>query len=258
MWGSIIGDIIGSIYEYEQIKKIKRLKNIKELITSSSFFSDDTILTIAIMDAIINDKNYEKYLREYGNKYIDYKPNFKPYFNTSFSPEFIKWLKNEKSGNSIGNGAMMRIAPIGYLFDDEQELLNNTKLATITSHNSKEAINCSTIITQVIFLKRNGYSKDEIIAKLNLDIKPSLFLKFNTTCTETINNCLYSVFTSNSYEESIRKILSFGGDTDTNACIVGGMAEALYGVDDILIKQAQEKIPKQFVKVLELGYKLIK
>lgn len=258
MWGAIIGDLIGSIYEYDQIRAVKGITNIEKLITKDSFFSDDTILTIAIIDAIINDKNYEKYLREYGLKYINYKPNYLPYFKNSFSPEFIKWLKYEKSGNSCGNGAMMRISPIGFLFNTEKEIINNAFNATISSHNSIEAIECATKIARIIFLSRNGYNKNQIQNILNLNIKSKPFLKFNSTCYETIDNCLYSVFSANSYEESMYKILSFGGDTDTNACIVGSMAEAMYGVSEILIKQSKTKLPKEFIKKIDYGYSLIK
>ena len=118
MWGAIIGDLAGSTYEYSQIKKVSSIKANK-LIQDNSFFSDDTILTIAILDAILNDRDYEKYLKLYGNEFINYKPNYEPYFKTTFSPGFTKWLKNNIQGNSAGNGAMMRISPIGYLFNNE-------------------------------------------------------------------------------------------------------------------------------------------
>ena len=85
MWGAIIGDLAGSIYEFRQTKNIKGIKiNQNEIISETSFFSDDTILTIAVMEAIQTDKNYEKHLKKYGNLYKNYKPNYKPYFNTSF------------------------------------------------------------------------------------------------------------------------------------------------------------------------------
>ena len=256
MWGAIIGDLAGSIYEYDQIKSIKGIVP-KEIIQDNSFFSDDTILTIAILDSIIKKGNYEHFLREYGKKYTNYKPNFKPYFETSFSPGFIKWVNKEKEGNSIGNGAMMRISPIGYMFDSEREVIENTKLATIPSHNSYEAIECSKIIALIIYYARNGYDKNKIIEKLDVKLEYKPFKKFNVTCNQTINNCLYALFTSNSFEESIKKVISYGGDTDTNACIVGSMAEALYGIDSELIEKAKKKIPKEFIDVLDLGYKII-
>ena len=113
MYGAIIGDIAGSIYEYNQLKEIKKIK-INEIIPENGFFSDDTILTVAVADAIQHGGDYEKYLRLYGKKYENYRPNHEPYFKTSFSPGFIKWINGEKEGNSIGNGALMRISPVGF------------------------------------------------------------------------------------------------------------------------------------------------
>lgn len=256
MWGAIIGDLAGSIYEYEQTKEIAEIKDKKSLITDRSFYSDDTILTIAILEAVLDDCNYERYLKEYGLKFINYKPDFEPYFKTSFSPGFINWLNGKSTGTSIGNGALMRISSIGFLFNSEEEVIKHTKLATIPSHNSTEAISSATLVARIIYLAKEGYNKEKIMDILKIKLSPVVFSKFNSTCIETINNCLYAVFSSNNYEDSILKILSFGGDTDTNACIVGSMAEALYGIDKSLIEQAKMKIPPDFVEKLELGYKL--
>lgn len=256
MWGAIIGDLAGSIYEYEQMKVVKPIKN-KEIIKEDSFFSDDTILTIAILDAIENDKDYEKYLKDYANRYSSYKPEFEPYFETIFSPRFTKWANSGKEENSTGNGAMMRISPVGYMFDSEREVIENSRLATIPSHNSDEAIKCAKIIALIIYYARKGLNKDEIIDKLNINLQYKPFETFNLTCNATIDNCLYALFTSNSFEESINKVISYGGDTDTNACIVGSMAEALFGIDIELINNAKRKIPKEFIEVLEKAYKII-
>lgn len=254
MWGAIIGDLAGSIYEYSQTKKIAEI-NVNNLIEENSFFSDDTILTIAIIDAILNDKNYEKYLKKYGKKYEQYKPDFTPYFKTTFSPGFQKWINEEIQGASIGNGAMMRISPIGFLFDNENDVKIQSKLATIPSHNNEESINCAETIALIIFYARKGLKKEEIIKKINIKLSYKPFIKFNYTCKDTIDNCLYAVFTSNSFEESIRKIISYGGDTDTNACIVGSLAEALFGIPKKLINEAKVKIPKEFIDIIENAYK---
>lgn len=254
MYGAIIGDLAGSLYEYGQIKKIKEVK-VNKIIEDNSFYSDDTILTIAVMDAMLNNKDFEYYLKKYAKEYMDYKPNINPYFKTTFSPGFTKWVNsNDVVGNSIGNGAMMRISPVGYLSNSIEEVVEYSRLATIPSHNSKEAVDCATHVALIIYLAKNNYSKEEIINLLNLKYIYIPFKEFNYTCSSTINNCLYALFTSNSYEEAIRKVISFGGDTDTNACIVGSMAEALYGIDNNLINLAKEKIPKNFVKILERGY----
>ena len=109
MLGAIYGDKAGSIYEFSQLKEIKSIDP-KKLIIEESFYSDDTIETIAVMDAILNNKNYGETLREYILKYENYRPNFKPYFKTSFSPGTIKWAKGTGRDDSIGNGAMMRVS----------------------------------------------------------------------------------------------------------------------------------------------------
>ena len=254
MYGAIIGDLAGSIYEYDQINKVKEVK-VNNIIEDNSFYSDDTILTIAVMDAMLNNKDFEYYLKKYAKEYMDYKPNISPYFKTPFSPGFTKWVNGNFNGNGKGNGAMMRISPVGLLSNSIEEVIEYSKQATIPSHNSEEAIECTTTIALIIYLAKNNYSKEEIISLLNLKYSYIAFKEFNYTCSTTINNCLYALFTSDSYEEAIRKVISFGGDTDTNACIVGSMAEVMYGLDNNLINLAKEKIPKKFVKLLEKGYK---
>ena len=254
MWGAIIGDIAGSIYEFDQLKKVKPVE-CNDIIPENGFFSDDTILTVAIANAIETDRNYEKYLKIYGKNYEDYKPDFKPYFKTSFSPGFIKWVNGEKEGNSTGNGALMRISPVGYMFNSEKEVNENAILATTPSHNSKEAIELAKTVALIIYYSRQGWPKEEILKKLNINLQYKTFQKFNTTCQETIDNCLYALFTSKNFEESIKKVISFGGDTDTNACIVGSMAEAMYGIDSALIEKVKLKIPKEFIEIIERGYK---
>ena len=254
MWGSIIGDLAGSVYEFSQIKEVTPVV-VDELIRDDAFYSDDTILMVAIIDAILNDRDYNKYLREYGLEFIDYKPDVSPYFKTSFSPGFIKWLKGNEEGLSIGNGAMMRIAPVGYLFNDLDAVREESEKATIPSHNNEESIKCAQVVASIIYLARSGYSKEEIIELLDLDISFKPFSKFNYTCSDTIGNCLYALFTTDSFENALREVISYGGDTDTNACIVGGMAEAFYGVDQSLVDKAKGKVPERFVKVLEKAYK---
>ena len=249
MYGAIVGDLAGSIYEFNQLKKIQSIK-MNNLIEDNAFYSDDTILTIAILDAILNNKDYDYYLRKYIQEYKKYKPNFNPYFKTLFSPNLIKWSNLNMIGTSHGNGAMMRISPVGYMFDSEIDVIENAKLATIPSHNSKEVIDSATMVALIIYYSRKGYTKDEIIKMMNIDIKYIPFTKFNTTCEETIGNCIYALYNSNSFEDAIRTTLLMGGDTDTNCAIVGSMAEAMYGIDSELIEKVNERIPQKFVKIL--------
>ena len=254
MWGAVIGDLAGSIYEYEQIKGVKKVES-KEIIPDNAFYSDDTILTIAVLDAIMHDKDYEKYLKLYGNKYSTFKPNIEPYFEKVFSPGFIKWCEGEKEGVSTGNGAMMRISPVGYMFNSEKEVKENSKLATIPSHNSKEAIDAAEKVALIIYYARKGFSKNQIIKKLDIELKYKPFEKFNYTCSTTIDNCLYAIYHSDSFEDSIRKVLLMGGDTDTNACIVGSVTEAIYGMTEEQKILAQKDLPVKYTKILKKVYK---
>ena len=255
MLGAIIGDLAGSIYEFEQIKNFHPVK-IKNIIEENSFFSDDTILTIAIADAILNNSDFETKLKEYAIAYDDKIPAGIPYFKTMFSPSFSKWAKGNYQGDSAGNGAMMRISPVGYLFNTEEDVIKNANLTTIPSHNNKDAIKSAKIVALIIYYARLGLSKQEIINKLNLKIKKPKLTKFNYTCADTIDLCLYSLFKSNSFEENIRLAISFGGYTDTNACIVGSIAEALYGIDENLKEQASSKLTKKFINILNKAYKI--
>lgn len=253
MYGAIIGDLAGSIYEYNQFNKVSSVK-VENIISDNAFYSDDTILTMAIMDAIMNDRNYGKYLRKYINKYSNYLPSRENYFDTIFSPNLIKWAKSNSIGTSSGNGAMMRVSSVGYLFNTEEEVITNARLATIPSHNSEEAIECATKVALIIYYLRVGLSLHQVYSKLNINPVYKKFDSFNYTCGETINNCLYIVKNSNSFEDAIRKVIELGGDTDTNACIVGSIAEALYGIPNYLIEKANKFIPDEFKKLLNKYY----
>ena len=149
----------------------------------------------------------------------------------------------------------MRISPVGYLFDNEEDVIENARLVTIPSHNSKEAIESATIIALMIYYFRNGLTKEEVFQKLNILVKYEPFVKFNTTCRETIGNCLYAIYNSVSFEDSIRKTLLMGGDTDTNCCIVGSVTESLYGMSEVQKKETISGLPNQYVKILKRVYK---
>lgn len=198
MYGAIIGDLAGSIYEYSQFKKTTNIVVSKPLIKSTSFFSDDTILTIAITDAFLHDQNYDFYLRLYIKEYQNYHPNYFPYFTSAFSPNSIKWAHTNELGNS----------------------------------------------------NRQGYSFKEATEKIKLEYTYTPFTKFNTTCKRTLPNCLYALSQTTNFEEAISYTIRMGGDTDTNAAIVGSIAEALYGVPSDLQKEAEAKIPPTFTRVL--------
>jgi ADP-ribosylglycohydrolase len=258
MWGAVIGDIAGSIYERAQHRKVSPVVMV-DLITPTSYYSDDTILTIAIYDAILNNADYGDALRAYGRKFMHYWPN-SPNLAVqvprgAFSQGFTSWVNGETDGKSMGNGAMMRISGVGKMFSSEKDVLENARLATIPSHNSQSAVECAQKVALTIFYARMGMTKEWIRRKLGFEViefRP--FERFNRTCNETITNCMYALFESVNFEDAVRHVIGFGGDTDTNGAIVGAMAEALYGVPEYLVRQARKKIPKEFSQLLDLAY----
>lgn len=253
MLGAIYGDKAGSIYEFAQVKSVQTI-DIDKIDLTSSFYSDDTIETIAVMDAIINNRDYDEMLKQYILSYEDYKPDFSPYFKTSFSPNAISWAKGKGRSDSIGNGAMMRISPIGFLFDTEEEIRKQARLATIPSHNSLEAIDCATTIALMIYYFRKGLDREEVYKRLDLSVEYKPFIRFNSTCGETLGNCLYALYHSNSFEDAIIRVLSMGGDTDTNGCIVGAVAEAMYGMSQEQKALAQMDLPSEFIDIIKRVY----
>ena len=154
MLGAIYGDKAGSIYEFNQTINIESI-NPEKLILPNSFYSDDTIETIAVIDAIINNKDYEDTLRKYILENIEYRPNFKPYFKTSFSPGTIKWAKGIGRNDSIGNGAIMRISPVGYLFNSEN--VNKDFLVSFNISSGTYASSYNTLFNAFDEAKANGY-----------------------------------------------------------------------------------------------------
>lgn len=253
MLGAIIGDFAGSIYEFGQIKTIKPIK-MQSIFPQNAFFSDDTILTCAVADAILREKPYEEKLKEYVQNFSDYHPSFKPYFKNTFSSNFIAWARGENNGTSSGNGAMMRVSPVGFWFETQEEVVDNVVKLTKCSHDSEDAIACAKIVALVIFFARKGFTKNEIRSKLGLKIKKHKIEKFNFLSRETLDICLYSFFKSSSFEDCIKIALSFGGDTDTNACISASMAEAFYGIDENLKKQAKAMLPKELLAIVNEFY----
>jgi len=276
MYGAIIGDLAGSIYEYSEFKDslkkkvdLKRRLEIlhkKELISDDAFYSDDTILTISILESILEGISYSENLKKYGLLYKEQVPNG-DYFKYMFSEGFIKWCESDKMGYSKGNGAMMRISPVGYLFNTEEQVIEESEKATMTSHNDGLSVMGAMIVSLMIYYARIGLSKKEIESKIkiwcnvdyNFDIDELRETNtFKYTSEETLPFILYTIFNTNSFEEAIRVSISLGGDTDTVACIVGSIAEAIYGVPEYLKERADEFIPEEFKKILSKGYKQIR
>ncbi len=270
MYGAIIGDFAGSIYEYPEFIDTRKQKinyerrqlilKKESIISKNSFYSDDTILTIAILDSVINEKDYATTLRQYARDFEHYKATDKMYFTTSFSPNFIKWCKEEIKGDSIGNGSAMRVSPIGQLYPNEQRVLQETEKATICSHNSEEALKGAESIALAIHLLKKGYDKNKVIKYIcqtfdyDIEYDLSTLQKTNTftsNCSTTVKEALFCFKISNNFDQAIKYAVSIGGDTDTTAAITGSLAETIYPIKQEYIEYVDNNIPSNFVKLLK-------
>ena len=273
MLGAIIGDVVGSIYEVKEVEAIKKNKDKKRsyeerikildkntpLLTNECSYTDDTTLTTAIIDAILNKKSYNSALREYGLREINLGVDI--YGRSRFSNGFVSWLKDETVGKSTGNGAAMRISGVGYLFNDLNEIKENARLATIPSHDTPEAILAAEVVATVVFMARKKCSKKEIkeyIEKYyNLDFDLEDLQKnyrFKANCNDSVPIALYVFLISNDFEDGLRKAISVGGDSDTIACIVGAISEAYYGIPEYLIKEIESYIPDYIKEIINEFY----
>lgn len=274
MLGAIIGDVAGSIYEVLEVDYLKKKhiprsyeerikildKNIP-LFNKESSITDDSILTCAIYDAIKNGNNdYEKYLKEYGINEL--KLGKDKYGRDRFSKGFIEWLNDNNKGDSFGNGAAMRVSPVGYLFDSFYEVKENAKISALPTHNNVEAIKASQAIATSIFLMRYGYTKEKVKEYIketyyDLDYDLETLQKTNTFSSKaavSVPQALFVFFESNDFEDAIRKAVSIGGDSDTIASIVGSLSESYYEIPEELIEQVKPYLNKEIYDLLKERY----
>lgn len=276
MLGSIIGDIIGSIYEVKEVEAIKNnidkkrsyedrikiLDNNTPLFTQYSSYTDDSVLTTAIADAVLNNKDYEFSLKKYGLNELDL--GMDKYGRSRFGKGFCEWLNGIGVGNSYGNGSAMRISPVGFLFNDIETIKKEVKLATIPSHNSIEAIKGAEAVAITIYLARIGESQEEIkkyieenYYKLDYNLEDlQKNYRFSSKCSNSVPQALYCFIISNDFEDAIRKSISIGGDSDTIAAIVGGISEAYYGIPEDILSEVYKYIPDYINEVLNQFYNL--
>ena len=252
MIGAIIGDIVGSRLENNNIKS----KNF-ELFTEESRFTDDTVLTIAIADCVLNGKDYEEEVRNYGNAFLD----------AGYGKTFKKWLAGIIQGpyNSWGNGSAMRVSPIGFALETEAEILEEAKKSADITHNHEEGVKGAQAIAMSVFMARKGKSKAEIKEYIetkfgyNLDrtideIRPTY--EFNVSCQGSVPESIIAFLESEDFEDAIRTAISIGGDSDTIASMTGAIAEAFYkNIPQELIDRVNEYLPDSFKKIVEAFYK---
>lgn len=225
MIGAILGDIIGSRFEFRPT-----LSENFELFTLKNTFTDDTILMVAVADALINNKDMAETLKEWYLKYPK-KP-----FGTNFS----RWVKGkEVSKKSVGNGAMMRLGALPFLYGDEPDMLRAGKYITKITHDTEEALISVEVMLRYAFNLKEALNKNCLPEELNLipntDLSFSdlwLQTRWNTNCYGTLPQAIASFKESKSFEDAIRKAVSFGSDSDTVAAITGIFAEAYYGLEE--------------------------
>ncbi len=249
MIGSIAGDIIGSVYEFDRIKT----KDFP-LFHPQCSFTDDTVLTVAVADAILSGRSYLESILQIGRRYP----------GAGYGGLFGDWLHSDdpQPYNSWGNGSAMRVSPVGFAFDTETEALEESRKTAEISHNHPEGIKGAQATALAIFLARMRHDKEEIRMKISRrfgydlhrtvdDIRPTY--SFNESCQGTVPEAIVSFLDSTSYEDAIRNAISLGGDSDTLACITGGIAEAFYGeVPDTIRTKALEFLTPDLREITEI------
>jgi ADP-ribosylglycohydrolase len=248
MIGAIAGDIIGSVYEHYQIKT----KDFP-LFHPQCCFTDDSVLTIAVAKAILDDRNYLKAVWEIGRRYP----------HAGYGGSFIGWLHSSEPRpyNSWGNGAAMRVSPVGFAFETAETVLREAACTAEISHNHPEGIKGAQATALAVFLARTtrdkGLIRREVGDRFGYDldrtvehIRPSY--GFDISCQGTVPEAIIAFLDSDSYEDAIRNAISLGGDSDTLACITGGIAEAYYGaVAPFIIQKVKECLTEELWTITE-------
>ncbi|GAA6750395.1 ADP-ribosylglycohydrolase family protein [Thermus antranikianii] len=251
MLGAIAGDIIGSVYEQKPIKT----KDFP-LFQPGSRYTDDTVLTVAIARAILRKTPYGEEMRRWGRRYP----------HAGYGPGFRAWLfsHDPRPYGSFGNGSAMRVSPVGFAFQTEEEVLREARAAAEVTHNHPEGIKGAQAVALAVFLARTGWEKEAIRLRIQSlfgydlsrpleEIRPAY--AFDGTCQGTVPQAIRAFLESTSYEDAIRNAVSLGGDSDTLASIAGGIAEAYYGgVPELIRDKVKRVLPPDLWAVVEEFY----
>ncbi|WP_455208899.1 ADP-ribosylglycohydrolase family protein [Kaarinaea lacus] len=248
MLGAIVGDVIGSVYEGWPLKT----KDF-DLFIPGTTYTDDTVLTVAIADAVLHHKDYEKMLLKYGRHYP----------NAGYGRSFSQWLKasHPQPYNSWGNGSAMRVSPIGFAFNSNIEVLDEARKSAVVTHNHPEGIKGAEATALAVYLARTGHEKEEIKSEIQKlfrydldrrldDIRDNYM--YTLSCQGSVPESIIAFLESTDYEDAIRNAISLGGDADTMACIAGGIAQAYYKFIPVeLITAVTEYLPETFLRIIE-------
>jgi ADP-ribosylglycohydrolase len=223
--GAIVGDVIGSSYEFSNVKRTQF-----DLFTKDTYFTDDSVMTVATMDVLLNKSDYAKTYQSYGRMYPKrgYGGNFEDWIYEDTPEPYDSW----------GNGSAMRASPIGWYCGSIDAVMKEAKKSAEVSHNHPEGIKGAQAVAAAVYLARTGKTKEEIKQFItgtfgyNLDrtldeIRPSY--EFDVSCQGSVPQAIIAFLESADYESAVRLAVSIGGDSDTIACVAGGIAEAFYG-----------------------------
>lgn len=238
MIGAILGDIYGAPYEMNPVQEA----DIKISLDNSEF-TDDTVMTIAIADVLMNNLDPTDTIREY----------FKRYPNAGYGERFHKWAlsPDKKPYGSLGNGSAMRTAPVGWFYHDADTVMEKAAQLSRVTHDHPDAVNAAQAVALSIFLLRNGYSQKQLQIALGSFCNytfPHSFKETNAKSFPTaqaipsVPHAIHAFLVSESFEDAIFKAISLNADADTQACIAGALAEAHWGIEPQLAKQALDKL----------------
>ena len=225
MLGAIAGDIIGSVYEALPIKTTDF-----PLFHPRCRFTDDTVLTVALADSLMHGAPFVGLLKQY----------YRAYPHAGYGGSFHQWAQSEDSRpyNSWGNGSAMRVSPVGFAFDTLEEVLDQASGVHEVTHDHPEGIKGAQAVASAIFLARTGQTKEQIKnyveAAFGYDLGTPLDeirprYEFQVSCQESVPQATRAFLESDDFEDAVRKAISLGGDSDTLACMAGGIAQAFYG-----------------------------
>jgi len=261
MYGAILGDIIGSPYEFDRGNKTKDFP----LFVRESHFTDDTVMTIAVAEALIEAKGYS--LTEIKAAVAESMMRWgKQYVGAGYGKRFAAWLfhnmnpKDPQPYGSYGNGSAMRVSAAGWLYDTLEESRSVARATAEVTHNHPEGIKGAEATASAIFLARTGSSKEEIkeyiirefgydLSRTCDEIRPTYH--HVESCQKTVPEAITAFLEGQDFEDVIRTAVSLGGDCDTLACIAGSIAEAFYGVPALLENECRNRLPDDILNVLE-------
>jgi len=257
MIGAIIGDIIGSPYEFHNIKT----KDFP-LFSDKCCFTDDTILTCAMAEWLLSSQEPEKVLLKWGKLYAS--RTYEDGKIGAFSGGFSKWLENQDPYNAKSNGCVMRISPIFWGCKDKEEALKKAFEFTKITHNHEESLNATGAYVETGFLLKDGTNpqiiKNYISHKYQYDLSQSLdeirpnYNKFYCSCKNSVPQAIIAALDATSYENAVRNAVSLGGDSDTLAAMAGGLAEIRFGVPENIQQEAVQYMDGNVIEMLQKFY----